>query len=112
MTYNQKEYHRHQDEAILLRDQEDAIARLRTALFVALLGPLAIGAIYVFEFSVLSWIRWGILATAPLGFVLGIVAWMRIPGAAKTNGRTIRLLLFTLTAAVSTIPLAYKFIPQ
>lgn len=112
MSYDPEEFQRHADDAVRIREVEEGRGRLRTAMFVALLGPLAIGAIVFFKVQLADWMRWGIYGTTPLAAILLIAGYFRMPGSAKFSGKTIILALITLAAAASTLPLVRQFFPQ
>ena len=112
MSYDPDEFNRHREGAIKTREAEEAHGRLRTALFVALLGPLAVGAIVFFKVEVKDWMRWGIYGTAPIAVLFLLINFFRIPGAAKFSRKAILLAILTLAAAAATIPLCRQFLPQ
>ncbi len=101
-------YHKYADQAVRERAMEEAIGRLRMGTLVALLGPLALGIVWLLQIRPMDypWLRYGILATAPLGALLGIINYLRVPGAGKISGRVVFILVFTLALAAATITLA------
>ena len=109
MSYDPKTFQRHADEAVLIRDVEEGMARVRNALFVGFLGPLSIGAIILFKFTVPSWAPYVILGTAPLAVLLLIVNWIRCPAPGRFKKGTLLSVVLTLAAAASTIPLLRQF---
>ncbi len=96
-------YHdKYADQSVRDRLLEDSIARLRGALFTAAIGPLAIGAFYFMKYQPPAWMKVAVVATAPLAFLLLMISYFRIPGAGKTTGRAVRILLLTLALAIAT----------
>ena len=107
------DYGRHVGDAVKQRALDEGMGRMRTAMFVAMMGPVSIAALKLFSWPPESpWIYYGIIATAPLGFLMLIASWLRMPAEAKFIGKTFVSALFTLAAAASTYPiLRFAFPP-
>ena len=100
-------YQKYADGAVRERAFEEGLGRLRMGMFVAILGPLALGVVWLLGVAAreITWLRYAILATAPLGALLGIINYFRVPGAGKLSGRAIFLLILTLVFAAVTVTL-------
>ncbi len=103
-----RDFSKYEDDVVRARALEEALGRLRTSTFIAILGPLAIGVLWLLKFTPAkdSWIVYAILATAPLGALVGIVQYLRVPGCGKSSGRTLSILLSTLVFAAATVALS------
>lgn len=100
-----KNYEKYQDQAQRERAYEEGLGRLRFGTFVTLLGLLAIGIVHFTGFSVAGrdWIRYAILGSAPVGALLAVINYLRIPGAGKATGRAIMLLAMAFIMAAATV---------
>jgi hypothetical protein len=100
-----KDYQKYQDQAQRDRAYEEGLGRLRLGTFVSLLGVLALGIIHFGGFSVAdpAWIRYAILGTAPLGALIAVINYLRVPGTGKATGRAIRLLAGAFILGAATI---------
>lgn len=103
------EAHKFADDAVRAREDEEGYGRLRTAVFWAGLGPLAIGAIQILKLTPPKLAVHGILATIPLAILFLIVNYIRLPGRIKTSGQTLMMVLMTLVGAGATFGLFLAF---
>ena len=103
------DYRKYADSEVRRRALETGLSRLWTAAFVAALGPLGTGVIHLLSLTPGPWARWGILASAPLGVLLAIVNYARLPEVARARGRANRILLLTFVLAGATLLLAVQF---
>ena len=60
------------------RAEEVGTSRLYTSFFIALVGPLALGLMWVLDYSPSPNLMYGVLATAPGGTILGIINLFRL----------------------------------
>ncbi len=105
-----KDYQKFADDAVHTRALEDGISRLRMALFVAALGPLGIGAIRLFNVQQpAAWMKYGILGTAPVGFLLLLINFVRMPAAGKFGKITFVTAALTIAACAGTLFLTRHF---
>lgn len=106
----EKDYQKFADDAVHTRALEDGISRLRMALFVAALGPIGVGAIKVFNVQpVAPWMKYAILATVPLGFLLLLINFVRMPASGKFGKITLVTGLLTIAACAGTLFLMRHF---
>jgi len=103
------EYHKFADQQVHNREDNDAIGRLRLALFVAALGPGASILLHTIGYDPARVIRIGILATMPIAIVLLIMNFIRLPGRVKGSKATITIIIMTVVAVCATFPVARHF---
>ncbi len=103
------DYHKYADDQVRTRESEDAIGRLRLALFLAALGPAVLLLAKITELGLPRGFRIGVLATAPLGILLLVVRFIQLPSDDKTRKGPLTILVLTLIAAAATFVLAKKF---
>jgi hypothetical protein len=111
MRPDPREFEKFKDEAVRARELDEALARLRTSLFVAALGPAAIGAAWALEALPFGRreIAWGVLATVPLAGLLFVINYFRLPAEGKVSRAALSILLLTAAAAAGTLILAGRF---
>ncbi len=111
MRPDPREFEKFKDEAVRARELDEALARLRTALFVAALGPAAIGAAWAVEALPFARreIAWAVWATAPLAGLLFAINYLRLPAGGKASRAALSVLVLTAAAAAATLVLARRF---
>lgn len=111
MKPDPKEFEKFKDDAVRARELDDGLARLRAALFLAVLGPAAIGVAWALEALPFARreIAWGVYATAPLAGILLVVNYLRLPSEGKVSRAAGSIALLTVAAAVATVVLARRF---
>lgn len=101
------DYQKFADSAVRSRERDEGIARLRTSIFIAVLGPMAIILSRVLHFTFdQRWMAVAIVASAPLAVVLLIINYIRLPNDAKASPVAIGILLGTLVCAGATLAMA------
>lgn len=109
-----KTFHKFEDEAVRIRAVEEAQGRLRTSLFVGMVGPILVGIAHLFDklgSTPWGWMQFVAYASAPLGFLLMLINWIRVPEFGKFNKQTVTLVFITILACASTVPLILMFWP-
>jgi hypothetical protein len=101
-----KDFRDYVQDAVRDRAVQEGIARLRSSMLVAAIGPLALLAFGLLEYRPGETLRWLTLAMAPLAVVLLGINYLRLPGRAKLSGRAFLISLVTLAFAGATLPLA------
>ena len=91
-----RDYTRYVERAREDRAEETGIGRLYTGLFIAILGPLALAAMGFLDIDPSRYVMYGIVATAPIGALLGIINAFRLN---RFSMGAAWILLFTLAAA-------------
>jgi hypothetical protein len=99
----QNEYQKFADDAIRGREREDGFGRLRLSLFLAAVGPLAMGIIHVTKIEPAKWMAMGIIGCAPLSILLLIINYIRLPNDAKADTSALMVAFGTLIGAGATI---------
>jgi hypothetical protein len=104
------EYQKYADEQSRNRELSEAMGRLRLALFVAAVGPMACVLLHLLQFTPEgNNLRYGILATIPAALLLLIINYARLPGASKLSSKALGVLGLTLGLAASTYLVARMF---
>ncbi len=107
MTDYKHEYQKYADKATKEREQEEGFGRLRTSVFLAVVGPLANFLAHVLHFNIdQRWMALGIIGLAPLAVILLIVNYIRLPNEAKVSPVALMILFGTLLGAGANIALA------
>ncbi len=107
MTDYKHEYQKYADKAMKERAQDEGMGRLRTSVFLAAIGPLAIFLTHVLHFTLEQrWMGLAIVGTAPLAVVLLVVNYIRLPNEAKLTPPALMVLFLTLIGAGANIALA------
>ena len=107
MTDYKHEYQKYADKAVKDREREEGLARIRTSVFLAVVGPLANFLAHVLHFNIEQrWMALGIIGTAPLAVFLMIVNYIRLPNEAKASAPAIMCLFLTLIGAGANFALA------
>lgn len=109
MSSKPPEYEKFKDDAIRSRELDTAIGRVRTALFVAFLGPIGAVLIHYFKLNVPREAKFVVVATAPVALVLLLINYARIPGAGKASKQALSILFLTLGAIATTLFLVPYF---
>lgn len=109
MSDYKNEYQKFADSAVRGRAKEEGYGRLRFALFWGVVGPLAIFVSHVLNFELTKWMAIGVVATAPLAFLLLIVNYIRLPNEEKASAQALIIGFGTLVGAGATIALAHVF---
>jgi hypothetical protein len=102
----QNEYQKFADDAIRSREREEGFGRLRFSLFLAALGPLAMGVIKVAHFEPAKWMAYGIVGCAPLSILLLITNYIKLPNDSKMATSAFMIAFLTLLGAGLTLFLA------
>lgn len=103
------EAHKFADSAVRAREDEEGYGRLRMALFVGMLGPLACAAIKFMSLTPPKQAVWGILATMPASILLLIMNYIRLPNRLKAGASALTMLFMTLASAGATFVLYHLF---
>jgi hypothetical protein len=103
------DYHKYADDQVRTRELEDAIGRLRLALFVAALGPAILTLSWITTIGLAKPVRVAVLATAPIGLLLMIFRYVQVPPEHRTSRIPVTILVSTVAAAIGTFVLAKKF---
>lgn len=103
------EAQKYADQHLRDREENDAIGRLRLALFLGALGPGAAILIHTVGIDAANWMRIGILATMPLAIVVLILNYIRLPGKTKGSPTALMILALTILAVGATYPVARIF---
>src|SRR6185503_16727419 len=107
MTDYKNEYQKYADKAVKDREREEGFGRLRTSVFLATAGPLAMILARAVHFTVdQRWMALGIVGLAPLAVVLLIINFIRLPNEAKVTTPAIMMLFLTLIVAGANLALA------
>src|SRR5262245_24680134 len=107
MTDYKNEYQKYADKAVRDREREEGFGRLRTSVFLAVVGPIAISLTRVLHFDISQrWMALGIVGLAPLAVILLIVSYIRLPNEAKVSPAAIGILFMTLLGAGANVALA------
>lgn len=97
------EFEKFKDEAVIFREREAAVASMSFSTFISAIGPMGIGLLAVTKSlptgAVVAWI---ILASSPLGILLTLINWMRVPADFRTAKPILKPLLISLVAAAAT----------
>src|SRR5687767_9381485 len=109
MSPQNPEYEKFKDTAVRARELEEAIGRLRLAVFWAALGPASVGLIHLLKITPGKPVVYGILATIPLSLVALVVYYLRLPPDAKGSRSALTTAFFTVLFAVATLVLAAHF---
>ena len=103
------DYHKYVDEQVRGRQHDEAMGRLRMALFVGALGPGSAIIMHTIGYDPANLIRYAMQGTAVLALILLVINFARLPGKAKGSPAAVSVLLFTLLAVAATYPLARLF---
>src|SRR5688572_3003736 len=109
MNPDTNEHRKFVDTAVLSRELEAAIGRLRMALFWGFIGPLAGALLGMLKIHPGKLVVYGILATAPLSILLLIIYFVKLPAEAKTSRAALTILILTPVAAVANFIVAHYF---
>lgn len=103
------EYEKFKDSAVLAREEEAGIGRVRMALFVAALGPIAILLNHTLQLTASRNLRLGMILTAPAALVLLAINYARLPGRLRGSKAALAVLVMTLVCIAATLVLWQHF---
>lgn len=103
------DYKKYADDQVRTRELEDAIGRLRLALFVAVLGPIVLVLSKFLSFGLPRILKIGVLATVPLALLLLVIRFIQVPTEHKASKSALGILVMTVAAAIATFILAKQF---
>jgi hypothetical protein len=103
------DYHKYADDQVRIREFEDAVGRLRMALFIAALGPIILTLCGIIGIPMAKAVKVAVLGTAPAGILLLILRYAQVPAENRKHKIPMTILLLTIAAAAGTFILAKKF---
>lgn len=102
------DYKKYADDAVKSRADNEGLGRLRMSTFIAMLGPLAIGACKALSLTPSANIKYGIIATGPVAILLLIINYLRLPGPVMVSVKAFGIALSTFVLAIATWFIARK----